>query len=537
MVTAELGACEWFIYELRRSSLIDRGQLDQVVGEFLKKYPRADPQRLAEFLVQQNVLSAFQAERVLANKAQGLVLGPYVLIDAIGSGSMGTVFKALSKTDNKHYAVKVLPRRSMWNVRLARRQVRSFEQFTHPSVVPFVDVGTSGGMHYLVWPLVEGESLESLVQRQGKLSAEDTARIAVQVANGLAICHQNGLFHGLLKPSNVLVKPSLHTTILDFGIGSLLAENEGESLVDTMSTANTLTSGLDCSSPESIMEPTNRTPTGDQYSLGCTLYYCITGRYPFAEGTAVEKMMAHQFKEPVPVKELAPDTPDKLCQVIERLMKKSPDARYRGADEVGEELQSLAGDLPPATLLPPVAPPAGIRSRIKPTVAPSPMAAPPAFPSRPQPTGPAAVAQRPAPRMSDLPKPPLAPVSPPPEPPRRRSTPPAAPIAAYPQPTPYPAPREALSDAPAPSSYPAHGHYLPTSPAPSTSSSANLQLQMPTRDSLRNKGEPPQPAYAMPPGFIAPEETRPFSPLVYAAVGMSVMVVAYLVLMASNPFK
>src|SRR5262249_50811966 len=144
--------------------------------------------------------------------------------------------------DNKPYAVKVLPRRSMWNVRLARRQVRSFGQFNHPAVVPFVDVGTSGGMHYLVWPLVEGETLESLVQRQGKLGAQQTAQIGVQMANGLAACHAHGLFHGLLKPSNVMVGPNNQVAILDFGIGSLLAENEGESLVDTMSTSNTLTS-------------------------------------------------------------------------------------------------------------------------------------------------------------------------------------------------------------------------------------------------------------------------------------------------------
>ena len=138
MVTAELGACEWFVYELRRSNLIDRGQLDQVVGEFLKRNPRAEPPALAQYLVEQGVLSQFQAERVLTNKAQGLVLGPYVLNDTIGTGSMGTVYKAVSKTDGKPYAVKVLPRRSMWNVRLARRQVRSFGQFSHPAVVPFV---------------------------------------------------------------------------------------------------------------------------------------------------------------------------------------------------------------------------------------------------------------------------------------------------------------------------------------------------------------------------------------------------------------
>jgi serine/threonine-protein kinase len=230
----------------------------------------------------------------------------------------------------------------MWNVRLARRQVRAFSQFNHAAVVPFVDVGTSGGQHYLVWPLVEGETLEAKVQREGKLTPDVAATIVSQVAQGLAAAHAQEIFHGLLKPSNILLGSDGQAKILDFGIGSLLAENEGESLVDTMSTANTLTSGLDCSSPESIMEPTNRTRAGDQYSLGCVLYYCLAGRYPFGDGTAVEKMMAHQFNQPTAIREVAPGIPDGLSTVIERLMQKAPDNRYSGVDELVDALQPYA---------------------------------------------------------------------------------------------------------------------------------------------------------------------------------------------------
>ena len=344
MVTSDLGACEWFVWDLRRSGLIDRGQLDTIVNEFLKRNPRAEAPALAEYLVGQGTLTQFQSDRILNGKTQGLVLGPYVLLDAIGQGSMGQVYRATSKNDNDQYAVKVLPRRSMWNVRLARRQVRSFGQFTHPAVVPFVDVGTAGGLHYLVWPLAEGVTLENMVQQQGRLSPQQTALIGVHVAQGLAVCHQNNIFHGLVKPSNVMVGTDNQARLLDFGIGSLLVENEGESLVDTMSTANTLTSGLDCASPESIMEPTNRTPAGDQYSLGCVLYYCLTGRAPFPEGSAVEKMMAHQTRDPVAVREFAPDCPDGLAAVVARLMAKDPDGRFSGTDEVVEALEPYLGE-------------------------------------------------------------------------------------------------------------------------------------------------------------------------------------------------
>lgn len=345
MVTSDLGACEWFVWDLRRSGLIDRGPLDQIVSEFLRRNPRAEAPALAEYLVDQGTLTAFQAERILNGKSQGLVLGPYVLLDAIGAGSMGQVYRANSKNDNNLFAVKVLPRRSMWNVRLARRQVRSFGNFTHPAVVPFVDVGTAGGLHYLAWPLVEGQTLEAIVQKEGKLPFNQAALYAVQVAQGLTVAHQNNLFHGLVKPSNIMIGSDNQARILDFGIGCLLVENEGESLVDTMSTANTLTSGLDCASPESIMEPTNRTPAGDQYSLGCVLYYILTGRVPFPEGSAVEKMMAHQTKEPLPIRELSPNVPTGLEEIVKRLMAKAPEARFTGCDELVEALEPYLGDL------------------------------------------------------------------------------------------------------------------------------------------------------------------------------------------------
>jgi serine/threonine-protein kinase len=342
MMTTDLGACEWFVWDLRRSNLIDRGQLDQIIGEFLQKNPGAEPPSLAEYLVAQGVITDFQAERLLQGKTQGFVLGPFTLMDALGTGSMGTVYKARSKTDNRWYAVKVLPRRSMWNVRIARRKVRLFEQCRHPSVVPFVDVGTSGGMHYLAWPMVEGESLDKLVEKQGKLKPQLASHYANQAAEGLDLCHRQNLFHGLLKPSNLMLGPDGQIRILDFGIGCLLAETEGESLVDTMSTANSVNSGLDCASPESIMDPTNLTPLGDQYSLGCTMYYCLAGRYPFPDGTAVDKMMCHQHKQPTPLKELAPETPDELVAVVERLMQKSPQARYADCREVMEALRPFA---------------------------------------------------------------------------------------------------------------------------------------------------------------------------------------------------
>jgi serine/threonine protein kinase len=401
MLTTDLGACEWFVWDLRRSNLLDRGQLDQVVGEFLNKHPGAEPPALAEYLVSQGILTQFQSDRLLQGKTQGFVLGPFTLMDALGSGSMGTVYKAQSKTDNGWYAVKVLPRRSMWNVRIARRKVRVFEQCQHRSVVPFVDVGTSGGMHYLAWPLVEGETLDKVVARAGRLNSEQAAAYILQIAEGLHQCHKQGIFHGLLKPSNLLVDADGLLAILDFGIGCLLAETEGESLVDTMSTANAVNSGLDCASPESIMDPTNLTPLGDQYSLGCVLYYFLTGRYPFPDGTAVEKMMSHQQKQPTPIRELNPEVPEGLVAVVDRLMKKVPAERYADCGELLDALRPFTGAYATPMRRPTMAMP---RVRLAPPEASRPAAPPPIAPSaaRPRPAQP--VLPRPAAVAGKLPR-------------------------------------------------------------------------------------------------------------------------------------
>src|SRR5262249_31690087 len=154
-----------------------------------------------------------------------------------------------------------------------------------------------------------------------------------------------------------MVSPEGQVRILDFGIGCLLAETEGESLVDTMSTANSVNSGLDCASPESIMDPTNLNAIGDQYSLGCVLYFCLTGRYPFPDGTAVEKMMCHQHKQPTPLNELNPTVSAEMVAVVDKLMQKNPARRFPSCTDVIEALRPLTQASPAAVRRPTMAMP------------------------------------------------------------------------------------------------------------------------------------------------------------------------------------
>jgi serine/threonine-protein kinase len=205
--------------------VVPRDELAPVFEAFRSENPYADGTALAEHLVRLGMLTTFQATRLLECSGRGLVLGPYVLTDAIGSGSMGTVYKALGKADRKEYALKVLPARGPWNIRQARRRLASFPTEPHPSVIPFLDVGTSAGFHYLVWPYVVGETLDALVRRDGLLPPARAALMGLHIAQALQFCEQHRVYHGLVKPSNVLMvtdaADDTYPRLTDFGIGIL----------------------------------------------------------------------------------------------------------------------------------------------------------------------------------------------------------------------------------------------------------------------------------------------------------------------------
>src|SRR5262249_10652036 len=226
--------------------------------------------------------------------------------------------------------------------------------------------------HSLVWPYVaDAESLETLVRRDGPVAPKHAVHYALQAVRGLRALHDQGLFHGLLNPSNVLVGPGHKAVLVDVGIGFLLTLARDESLLNTLTTSKLLTAFVDFASPESILDVAQRTPLGDQYSLGCVLYYCLTGQVPFPVEPAVKKMMAQQFEEPAPLSDLNPVVPPRLAAVVRRLMKKAPEERFPGMAEVEAALQDLlarpappprpsaATPPPPPARAPPAAPAAG----------------------------------------------------------------------------------------------------------------------------------------------------------------------------------
>ncbi len=346
MVTSDLGACEWFVWDLRRSGLIDRGQLDQIVGEFLKRNPRAEAPALAEYLVQQGTLTQLpgrahpqRQDRRASSSGRTSCSTPSV------QGAWARSTRPPRRTTTRRTPSRCCPAGACGtSASPAGRCGRSASSSTRPSSrswtsAPPAACTTSSGRS----SKARRSNRSSPTERPAHRGAVGPCRPAGR-PGACTAAHQNSLFHGLLKPSNIMIGSDNQARILDFGIGSLLVENEGESLVDTMSTANTLTSGLDCSSPESIMEPTNRTPAGDQYSLGCMLYYCLTGP------CAVPGRQCRRKDDGPPVE--GADADPRTCPGHARrtgrgraeLMAKNPEERYTGCDEVVEALEPYLGD-------------------------------------------------------------------------------------------------------------------------------------------------------------------------------------------------
>jgi serine/threonine-protein kinase len=344
VITSDFPKTEAFVGALVEHRLLTPSQLEHV-NRWRLAFPGGSTAELANYLVQEQILTRFQADVILEEDPKRLSLSVYTLVDVIGTGSLGTVYKARSSKDDGWYAVKVVPRRNVINLKSIGEKVEALKQVRHPRVSAMVHVGASGERAYLVWPMLEGgEKLDAAVKRLGRLAPRQAAQVALQIASGLQAYHDHDLFHGLLKASDVIIGSDRRVRLLDFGVGFLLTCDRGKALLDTMTNSKALARGLDCASPEAIMDPLNRTVLGDQYSLGCILYFCLAGHYPFPENNPVKKMLAHQCHEPTPIRQIVPDCPAKLASIVHRLLRKQPEERYNSIGDLIADLQAITSD-------------------------------------------------------------------------------------------------------------------------------------------------------------------------------------------------
>ena len=330
-----------FLYVLHKTGLLTPAQ--QVKASAALPPEAATARQVAQFLVADGFLTRFQADRLLAGRTDGFVLGQYVIQEQVGRGAVGRVYRANHRTMNRSVAIKVL------NPELTRtadareafeREVRAAARLNHPNVVTAYDLNEVGGRPYLVLEFVDGPTLDALVRERGPLPVGHACEFVRQVAWGLQHAHEQGLVHRDVKPANLLVarpsksSPACLVKIADFGIARTAPAEPGGSrgLVGTP----------DYVAPEQADDPNRADHRSDLYSLGCVFYFLLTGKPPFPGGTPQDKVRRHRSEEPVRVERLRPDVLPAVAGIVHKLLAKDPAARFASAAELAERLEGLA---------------------------------------------------------------------------------------------------------------------------------------------------------------------------------------------------
>jgi serine/threonine-protein kinase len=266
----------------------------------------------------------------------------YRIVRRIGAGGMGTVFEAEHRLMERRVALKVINPDLTRNPALVdrfRREVKAAAKLNHPHIVTAHDAEHVGETHFLVMEFVPGVSLDRLVARRGPLPVTHACHYIRQAALGLQHAFEKGMVHRDLKPQNLMITPRGQVKVLDFGLARVMVEGDPSSAT----TSPDMVMGTpDFIAPEQARNSRNADIRADIYSLGCTLYYLLTGRPPFPEGGVFDKLIAHNEQKPVPVTELRPDVPPEVASILARMMAKKPDDRFQTPGELARALTPLA---------------------------------------------------------------------------------------------------------------------------------------------------------------------------------------------------
>jgi eukaryotic-like serine/threonine-protein kinase len=352
-----------FIEHVVASGLLDREEVQRAVDS-LATTDRA--KTVARHLVETGKLTKFQAERLLGGKTDGFQLGQYRILDELGRGGMGRVYKAVHLAMGRFVALKMISPALTQTERareLFQREVRAAGRLHHPNIVTFYDAHTSGDRCYLVMEFVDGPNLSQLVREQGPLPVEQACEYIRQAAVGLEYAHAQGLIHRDIKPSNLLVQQTTtgpQVKMLDFGLSLATAGD----LPAAGQAPNTVLGTPDYVSPDQIKSQHDVDGRSDLYSLGCTFFYLLTGEPPFPGGTPLEKVIRHQSDAPVSVQTRRPDVPEAVAAIVHKLLAKNPKWRYQKAGELAAELAAVVGKKADWSA-PPLPKPKARRERVK----------------------------------------------------------------------------------------------------------------------------------------------------------------------------
>ncbi len=329
-----------FLDLVRRSGLVDNNHLQSVLDDDKVGTSETDSKVVAERLINKGLLTRWQTDKLLEGRHKGFFLGKYKLLGLLGTGGMSSVYLAEHVLMHRRVAIKVLPQNRIADSSyLARfyREAHAAGRLEHPHVVRAYDIDSEGKTHFLVMEYVEGCDLQELIKRKGPLDYEMAADYIIQAADGLAYAHESGVIHRDVKPANLLVDEKGVVKILDMGLARF-SDDDSESL--TIAHDENVLGTADYLSPEQALNSHGVDFRADIYSLGCTLYFLLSGHPPFPEGTLPQRLMMHQTQEPSSIHNKRSDAPAELVTICQKMMAKKVDQRYQTADEVAAALRT-----------------------------------------------------------------------------------------------------------------------------------------------------------------------------------------------------
>jgi serine/threonine-protein kinase len=265
---------------------------------------------------------------------------PFELLDKLGEGGMGVVYRARYVVDNRHVAVKLLPQDIANATILSRfeRELEILNTLRHPHIVRCFGGVCEGNQHFYAMELVEGGTLDKLLDERGKFSWEATVQFALQMASGLAYAHERGVVHRDVKPGNFLLSPSGKLKLSDFGLATVEAATKITAAGKTMGTFPYM-------APEQIRGRPPVSPQTDLYALGCVIFEMLTGQTPFVGDAPAEVMHKHLDAVPPRIGEFAPDCPPSLELLVRDLLQKDPNDRPESASQVIQRLMEVTPSL------------------------------------------------------------------------------------------------------------------------------------------------------------------------------------------------
>jgi serine/threonine protein kinase len=271
------------------------------------------------------------------------IIGEYALLDELGSGGMGRVFKAVHRKMNRTVAVKLLPDslvQSPESVERFQREVQALARLSHPNIVAVHDAGSADGTHFYVMDLVDGDDLARLVKEHGVMPLEQALDCILQAARGLEYAHAQGIVHRDIKPSNLILDHNGTVKILDLGIARFqpLPDQAGDDLTKTGCVLGT----VDYMPPEQALNTRLADHRADVYSLGCTLYFLLTGQPLFGGETVMERIVAHREHAVPSLRKACPSAPPWLDGIFRKMVAKKSEDRYQSATALISDLERHA---------------------------------------------------------------------------------------------------------------------------------------------------------------------------------------------------